>query len=170
MLSEELLSIALGLVEEIKMMASNAMCHEAITASVRACSEEAAAILDMKAGTLMSMAASVFVVANEESIQGQTSGVIEETVRQQRVANTSQLQAQQVESEAEQLNESWEEAIARLSQREQHYPEVSEEACKNSDPHNLITATVQHCESQESIKESESTGAERIRFVAAVSP
>ena len=46
-LSEELLTIAVGPVEKIKMMASNAMDHEAIMASVRACSEETAAILDM---------------------------------------------------------------------------------------------------------------------------
>ena len=58
-LSEELLTIAVGPVEKIKMMASNAMDHEAIMASVRTCSEQTAAILDMKAGTLMSMAASM---------------------------------------------------------------------------------------------------------------
>ena len=119
MLSEELLTIAVEPVEEIEMMASSPMDHEAIMASVRACicSEETAAVLDMKAGTLMSMAASMYVVANEESIQGQPSGGTEETVRQQRIANTSQLQAQQVESEAdlEQINESWEEARELLN-------------------------------------------------------
>ena len=98
-LSEELLTIAVGPVEKIKMVAANAMDHEAIMAAVRACSEETAAILDMEAGTLMSMAASTYVVANEESIQGQTNGITEETVKQQRMVNTSQLQAQQVKSE-----------------------------------------------------------------------
>ena len=115
MLSEELLTIAVGPVEKIKMMASNAMDHEALMASVRACSEETAAILDMKAGTLMAMPVSMYVVANKESIQGQTTGDPDETVRQQRMAHISQLQAQQVKSEAEQTNESWDEAREHLN-------------------------------------------------------
>ena len=88
-LSEELLTMAVGPVEKIKMMASNVMDHEAIMASVRTCCEETAAILDMKAGTLMAIAASMYVRANEESIQGQTTGITEETVKQQRVASTA---------------------------------------------------------------------------------
>jgi hypothetical protein len=99
-LSEELLAMAVGPVEKIKMMASNAMDHEAIMASVRACCEEIASILDMKAGTLMSMAASIYVTANEESIQGQTTGISEETVKQQRMTNTSQVTVHTARSDA----------------------------------------------------------------------
>ena len=63
----------------------------------------------------MAMAASTYVVANEESIQGQPSDVTEETVQQQIMANTSQLEAQQVRSDAEQANESWEDAREHLN-------------------------------------------------------
>ena len=113
-LSEELLAMAVGPVEKIKMMASNAMDHEAIMASVRSCCVEIAAILDMKAVAFMSMAASMYVIANEESIQRQTTGITDETVRQQRMTSTAQLIAHTVRSEAEHINESWDEARERL--------------------------------------------------------
>ena len=213
-LSEELLTITVGpvYVEKIKMMAANAMDHKETMASVHACSEETAAILDMKAGTLMSMAASIYVVANEESIQGQPSGITNETVQQQRIANTSQLQAQQVRSEAEQVNESWEDARERLNlntamhmlmcctnkcpawQKESSNTLKSVKKCTRTliqtmegerPAHSetevkvvtqadammavvrLITAAVQHCETQKSIKELKATEAEHIRFIAA---
>ena len=209
-LSEELLTIAIGPVEKIKMMASNSMDHEAIMASVRTCSEETAAILDMKAGTLMSVAAGMYVVANEESIQGQPTGITEETVRQQRMANTSQLQANKMKLEAEHMNESWDEARERLNTammmcRTNKCPAWHKESSHtlksvkkrartliqtmegkpltNSETDvkvvtqedvmmaviRLITASVQHCETQKSAEEVEPTGAKHIRFVSAAS-
>jgi len=208
-LSEELLAMAVGPVEKIKMMASNAMDHEAIMASVRACCEEIASILDMKAGTLMSMAASIYVAANEESIQGQTTGISEETVKQQRMTNTSQVTVHTARSEAERTNESWDEARERLNTammmcrtnmcpawlKESSYTlksikKRSRTLIQTMEGHlirngesevrmvtqddtvmaviRLITASVQHCETQKAPATVPPTGTKHIRFSAAI--
>ena len=102
-------------VTTIRTMVTNKEDHARIMAEVHRCCEDNATTLEMTAGTVLSIAATLHVSLNKESIiiEGNPAQCTAETVRQRRIQNSTQINQQKLIEQSSQLEESWEQAYER---------------------------------------------------------
>ena len=87
-------------------MATNNEDHAQIMAEVHECCEDIATTLDMTAGTVMSIAATLHVSLNKESIEGNPEQGTAETVRQSRIQHSTQINQRELIEQSAELGES----------------------------------------------------------------
>ena len=109
----ELQRAAVTTVTNIRTMVTNKEDRARIMAELHRCCEDIATTIDMTAGTGMSIAATLHVSLNKESIEGNPAQCTAETVRQRRIKYSTQINQQKLIEQSAQLQESWEQAQER---------------------------------------------------------